>query len=331
MKRTSLIGKVFLAVLFFSIFAVSDTYAQKEQYKNMFMELKKELQDFRNETIQPQMLEWKNKLDNAMDRADLDKLNELRTKANEFRDKMMQFRQQMRQETKSGEFDKKEFRKEMKNHRKEMKKVMKPLMKELKPLAEKYKSVLEDIMKEAEPKMDEWKDKSKSIVDSWKEKYSTELQQLKDSKKGEKFRHMDKRMGKEGRMDFELDNPRAVARFMLWDGTMPQPPEESRQPGIMGTNSEQVTNDSFRNYPNPFGEKTTIYFNLPKSEKVTLDIFDNTGKKITTLFSGELPEGGHSFVFNANDNKNKDLPSGTYIYKLTTKTTTMSGKMILTR
>jgi len=67
-----------------------------------------------------------------------------------------------------------------------------------------------------------------------------------------------------------------------------------------------------QNYPNPFNPKTTISFSLPKSEFVTLDVYNLLGKKVKTLIRNKkmLP-GNHSVNFNGSE-----FPTGTYIYKI---------------
>ncbi|MFA3784011.1 T9SS type A sorting domain-containing protein, partial [Melioribacteraceae bacterium 4301-Me] len=79
-----------------------------------------------------------------------------------------------------------------------------------------------------------------------------------------------------------------------------------------------------QNYPNPFNPTTTIRFSLPKSSKVKLIVFDVLGKEIATLVNGELDQGEHSVVFNA-----QNLPSGVYLYKLTAGDFVQTRKMLL--
>jgi hypothetical protein len=67
-----------------------------------------------------------------------------------------------------------------------------------------------------------------------------------------------------------------------------------------------------QNYPNPFNPETTINFQLPKSEKVVLKIYDALGREVETLVNGEKNSGLHKIIFNA-----KNLSSGIYFYRLT--------------
>jgi hypothetical protein len=80
----------------------------------------------------------------------------------------------------------------------------------------------------------------------------------------------------------------------------------------------------FQNYPNPFNPTTVINFSLPKAGKVTLEVYDLLGRKITTLVSGYLTAGAHNTKFDASH-----LSSGVYVYRLQTDTFTATKKMVL--
>lgn len=77
-----------------------------------------------------------------------------------------------------------------------------------------------------------------------------------------------------------------------------------------------------QNYPNPFREKTTIEFTLPRESDVQLKIYDITGRLVQTLVDETLPDGSHSEDFDP-----RGLASGIYIYQLTTDEGTDDRKM----
>jgi len=79
----------------------------------------------------------------------------------------------------------------------------------------------------------------------------------------------------------------------------------------------------YRNYPNPFNPSTTIKFNLPETEFVTIKIYSINGQEIETLIDGEIPAGQHEIHWTA-----KNLASGVYIYKMNAGSFTESKKMI---
>ncbi len=83
---------------------------------------------------------------------------------------------------------------------------------------------------------------------------------------------------------------------------------------------------SSSNYPNPFNPTTTISYQIPSAEKVTLKIFDVLGKEIITLVDGYKEAGSYHAVFDASQ-----LPSGVYIYRLEAGSFVESKKMILAK
>jgi hypothetical protein len=66
-----------------------------------------------------------------------------------------------------------------------------------------------------------------------------------------------------------------------------------------------------QNYPNPFNPSTKIKFTLPKSDFVSIKIYDLLGKEVRTLVSSFMEAGNHTVKFNA-----EELPSGIYLYKI---------------
>lgn len=80
-----------------------------------------------------------------------------------------------------------------------------------------------------------------------------------------------------------------------------------------------------QNYPNPFNPSTLIQYYLAKNSRVTLNIYDITGRLVATLVNGMQNQGQHTVTFNA-----EHLPSGVYYYRISTSTGfRQSRKMIL--
>jgi len=78
------------------------------------------------------------------------------------------------------------------------------------------------------------------------------------------------------------------------------------------------------NYPNPFNPGTTILYQIPEQNFVTLKIFDVLGNKIATVIDEEKPAGSYKIEFNATG-----LPSGIYFYQLRAKEFVETRKMLL--
>ncbi len=81
------------------------------------------------------------------------------------------------------------------------------------------------------------------------------------------------------------------------------------------------------NYPNPFNPFTTIRFQLPFRIKVSMDVYDVTGKLVATLLNEKpMPEGEHHIRF-----ESRGLASGIYFYKMHTTTFNETKKMTIMR
>jgi hypothetical protein len=80
-----------------------------------------------------------------------------------------------------------------------------------------------------------------------------------------------------------------------------------------------------QNYPNPFNPATKIDFQIPMDSKVTLKIYDITGKEIAMLINNEFKSADYYTVsFNA-----VNLASGMYFYRIITDKFTSVKKMVM--
>ncbi|RMG35827.1 MAG: T9SS C-terminal target domain-containing protein [Methanobacteriota archaeon] len=70
------------------------------------------------------------------------------------------------------------------------------------------------------------------------------------------------------------------------------------------------------NFPNPFNSSTTISFNLPRSGKVELKVFNILGQEIITLLNTQLPTGNYKVDWDGKSFSGKEVASGIYIYTL---------------
>lgn len=84
-----------------------------------------------------------------------------------------------------------------------------------------------------------------------------------------------------------------------------------------------------RNYPNPFNLSTAIEYSVPSPGIVTLDIFNITGQKVQTLFSGQLPAGVYRMVWEGKNENGTPAPSGIYFSRLTRGEAVSARRMLL--
>lgn len=82
----------------------------------------------------------------------------------------------------------------------------------------------------------------------------------------------------------------------------------------------------FQNYPNPFNPVTTIRYYLPAAENAELSVYDVLGRRVARLFQGMQTAGEHRVEFDA-----AHLPSGLYMYRLSTPTTIRSRMLLLVK
>ncbi|QQS38287.1 MAG: T9SS type A sorting domain-containing protein [Ignavibacteriales bacterium] len=76
-------------------------------------------------------------------------------------------------------------------------------------------------------------------------------------------------------------------------------------------------------YPNPFNPTTTINYDLPTADFVTLAVYDILANEITTLVNEFQQAGSHKIIFDAST-----LSSSIYFYILKTQQHTSTQKML---
>lgn len=77
-------------------------------------------------------------------------------------------------------------------------------------------------------------------------------------------------------------------------------------------------------YPNPFNSTTTIRYGLPSPDNVSLQLYNLSGQRISTLFEGQREAGVHSATISA-----IDLTSGQYFARLTSGSRTAVERLIV--
>ncbi|MBE2279981.1 MAG: T9SS type A sorting domain-containing protein [Ignavibacteriaceae bacterium] len=106
------------------------------------------------------------------------------------------------------------------------------------------------------------------------------------------------------------------------------PWDESNLTDIIEDLVNQDTVFTFDVYPNPFNSQTKISFNLTEISTIRLEIFDITGRLVTTLADGEYSTGRQTFSWNTVNNSNEGLSSGIYFVRLITNGISTGGKNI---
>jgi hypothetical protein len=108
-----------------------------------------------------------------------------------------------------------------------------------------------------------------------------------------------------------------LARIKGWDGVTT---------GIQSNSNEilpaQITLD--QNYPNPFNPSTTITYQLPSANHVTLKVFNILGKEVVTLVDEVQQPGNKTVRFDAST-----LANGVYFYRLHAGSFTQTKRLLL--
>ena len=84
--------------------------------------------------------------------------------------------------------------------------------------------------------------------------------------------------------------------------------------------------DLEQNFPNPFNPSTTIKFQIPKSEHVSLKIYDLLGREMETLIDEKLAAGFFQTKIFIDSHK---YSSGIYFYVLRTESVSIVKKMVV--
>jgi hypothetical protein len=97
--------------------------------------------------------------------------------------------------------------------------------------------------------------------------------------------------------------------------------------GFAATGGDQLS----QNYPNPFSYNTSISFDLENGKKVTVVIFDLSGKQVRSLLNQGCPAGRYNLTWDGTNDEGIRVPNGMYFYILTADNQKISKKMIYSR
>jgi hypothetical protein len=78
--------------------------------------------------------------------------------------------------------------------------------------------------------------------------------------------------------------------------------------------------------PNPAASAARFSFTLDQAQAVTIRVYDVVGRVVATLVDGHVAAGQHDVTFEAGA-----LPSGVYVYRLTTAEGALSGRLTVAR
>ncbi|MCK4328859.1 T9SS type A sorting domain-containing protein [candidate division WOR-3 bacterium] len=86
-----------------------------------------------------------------------------------------------------------------------------------------------------------------------------------------------------------------------------------------------------QNHPNPFKGTTDIRFQIPDFSKVSLKIYDVSGRLVRTLIDGKLDAGYHRSRWDGKDEEGRNVGAGIYFCKFANNQFSDTRKMILVK
>jgi hypothetical protein len=98
---------------------------------------------------------------------------------------------------------------------------------------------------------------------------------------------------------------------------------------VIGVNEIEREKLAFHCEPNPFKDKTTIHYSLPRNADVTITLHDATGNTLTVLSDMEQLAGEHTLYFESG--RTSQLKPGIYYLSINTGFAAATQKLILTR
>jgi len=139
-----------------------------------------------------------------------------------------------------------------------------------------------------------------------------------------------------GERSADIGEPSAVSReplaeivwLVLNEGQ--SPPGLAAEDGAMGDKKDlPATFFLAAPRPNPFGEGTCIGYGLPIATRVSLNVYDVTGRVVRSLMDRELPAGSYTTVWDGKDARGRQLSNGIYFIRMQTDNQQFQRKVTL--
>ena len=111
-------------------------------------------------------------------------------------------------------------------------------------------------------------------------------------------------------------------------------PESSYSGGAL--TSGQVIHEpklppSPRSYPNPFSSEVAIAYELPWTTRVTVTIYDASGRLVRSLVDGVKHAGYYTISWRGDDVQGRRLPTGVYFVSIVSEKSKSTSKLVLVR
>jgi flagellar hook assembly protein FlgD len=89
--------------------------------------------------------------------------------------------------------------------------------------------------------------------------------------------------------------------------------------------------DLHLNYPNPFNPSTVVSFTVPEKEKVSIRVYDVSGRFVRTLADRTFEPGMHSVTWDGTNDGGRHVGSGVYFCRMDAAGFSKTRKLVLIR
>jgi len=142
----------------------------------------------------------------------------------------------------------------------------------------------------------------------------------------------------EANYDFQINPGRTLYNFSITTAYINgyESDATSIEVAVINTDDIVSTENQLTAYPNPFryseNNRNTglnIAYNVVKSGKVEIEVFDIKGRKVSNLLSENREKGKHSLLWNGKDNSSKQVESGIYLIRVKQESLCKTTKTVI--
>lgn len=117
-------------------------------------------------------------------------------------------------------------------------------------------------------------------------------------------------------------------RVVAFNADNTSPRTTSISHGTLGINDKALDNTKINCFPNPFFDELNIEIPISEAQKICVELFDISGKKVTTIANRIFEAGNNSLIWNSS-NSGYNLKSGVYIISFTTANSSIKKEVKL--
>ena len=128
------------------------------------------------------------------------------------------------------------------------------------------------------------------------------------------------------------NNHGGVDTWLLKLGPCSETDEDELPLAVSEDNAVSISKDnlvSLSSFPNPFSNSTNISFSLPQSQKVSVQVFDGTGRLVKIIANEQMSAGTYQLTWNAADENGTAVAKGMYYLKFNAGSYSETKKIFL--